>query len=95
MLSECTKLFKALSDQTRQEILRLLEERDMNVTEMCGMLRSMTQPTVSHHLQILKSCNLVDYRKKGKLIYYYINKKVMKNAIQEFIEEFEMEIREL
>jgi DNA-binding transcriptional ArsR family regulator len=93
--SRCLKLFKALADETRQEILKLLEEHDMNVTELCKEFDSMTQPTVSHHLNILKNCELVDTRKRGKMVYYYINKKVLKNDMQEFIEGFELEIREL
>ncbi len=88
-------LFRALGDETRQEILKMLEEQDMNVSEICEEFDNMAQPTISHHLQILRNCDLVDTRRSGKLIYYYINKKVLKNDVQEFFEVFQMEIREL
>ncbi|MFH1996728.1 MAG: metalloregulator ArsR/SmtB family transcription factor [Candidatus Omnitrophota bacterium] len=95
MRSRCLMLFKALADETRQEILKLLEDHDMNVGELCREFDSMTQPTVSHHLNILRNCHLVDSRRKGKMVYYYINKKVLKNDMQEFVESFELEITEL
>jgi len=95
MRSKCLQLFKALADETRQEILRLLEDHDMNVTEICREFEAMSQPTVSHHLQILKQCDLVDTRRRGKMVYYYFNRKVLKNDMQDFVERFEMEIREI
>ena len=63
------KRFKALADKTRQEILELLGEDEMNVTDICSEFKT-SQPTISHHLNILKNCDLVDCRKDGKNIYY-------------------------
>ncbi len=65
MENELVKLFKALSDTTRQDILELLSEAEMNVTDICERFNT-TQPTISHHLQVLKNCNLIDSRKEGK-----------------------------
>lgn len=86
------QFFKALADSTRQEILRMLEEEDMNVTEICEIFENITQPTVSHHLQILKNCGLVDSRKEGKLIYYFIKRECIGNNCQEFFGEFDIKI---
>ena len=80
--------FKALSDITRQEILGMLEEHDMNVSEICDVLERISQPTISHHLQILRHSGLVDSRKEGKLIYYYIRKECISNNCREFFSRF-------
>ena len=67
MKDKCVDMFKALADATRQEILEMLKDHEMNVTEICQAFEQMTQPTISHHLSILKHCDLVDTRRKGKM----------------------------
>ena len=84
-------IFKALADTTRQEILEMLEEQEMNVTEICSAFEKMAQPTISHHLHILKNCDLVDTRREGKMIYYCVNKKILHDGVVEFFERFEIE----
>ena len=56
MEDKCLELFRALADATRPDILELLEEHERNVNEICREFENMTQPTISHHLQILKRC---------------------------------------
>jgi len=63
--------FKALSDETRLRILRLLEAREMCVCEVMVAL-DLTQPTASHHLGLLESAGLVKDRKEGKWVFYSI-----------------------
>jgi ArsR family transcriptional regulator len=86
------KLFKALSDETRHRIFELLCCEEMNVSDICREFHT-AQPTISHHLQILKNCDLVDTRKEGKMIYYYVNKEVINDALGNVIERFRVEIR--
>ena len=90
-MRDIVKLFRALAEETRQEILDLLLEDEMNVTDICDKF-NCTQPTISHHLQILKNCDLVDTRRSGKMIYYYVNKKILHDGVMEFFEKFEMEL---
>lgn len=92
-IRKLVKLFKALSDETRQRIFKLLCEEEMNVTDICEEFNT-TQPTISHHLQVLKNCDLVDTRKEGKMVYYYVNKEVVNDAFGNVIERFHLEIRE-
>jgi len=94
MKNKALKLFKALADATRQDILEALGEHERNVNEICELFENITQPTISHHLQILKRCDLVDTRRKGKMIYYSINKKVLRNGFEQFIERFNIQIIE-
>lgn len=64
-----SKFFKALSDEKRIRILKLLTIREMCVCELMIALDT-TQPNLSHHLKILENQGLVNRRKEGKWAYY-------------------------
>lgn len=63
---------KALCDETRLEIIMVLGKKEMNVNEIADKC-SVSRPTISHHLQILKRNRIVEARKEGKEMYYNIN----------------------
>lgn len=64
---------KALSDETRQRILEILQkEGEKCVSELVDLF-NVSQPTISHHLNFLKQANLVVSRREGKQIYYRAN----------------------
>jgi ArsR family transcriptional regulator len=69
---DCVDFCKALADDTRQQILVMLLEREMSVGEIVEAF-TMSQPTISHHLNVLKQFNLVVSRKDGKQVFYSIN----------------------
>ena len=77
------KLFKALSDPTRRKILELLSEKDMNAGEIADHF-NISKPSISHHLNLLKNCDLVLGEKQGQNILYSINT----TALQELIKWF-------
>ena len=66
-----TRLLKALANETRLKILRLLSEKEMCVCELTVAL-DLTQPTASHHLNILENMELIKDRKEGKWIFYSV-----------------------
>jgi len=68
-----SRFFKALADEIRLRILKLLAVREMCVCEVMVAL-SLTQPTASHHLGILENAGLVKDRKEGKWVFYSIAK---------------------
>ena len=68
----CVEFCKALADDTRQQILGLLKESEMCVGDIVAAF-DMSQPTISHHLGILKRLDLVTSRKEGKQVFYTIN----------------------
>ena len=68
-----SRFFKALADEIRLRILKLLEVREMCVCEVMVAL-GLTQPTASHHLGILENAGLVKDRKEGKWVFYSIAK---------------------
>ena len=69
-------LFKALNDQTRREILEMLREGNMTAGGIADRF-SMTKPSISHHLDLLKQADLVAAVKKGQFIEYSLNTTVM------------------
>lgn len=67
------RAFRALGDPTRQKILSLLEKGgELCVSEVARHFE-MSQPSVSHHLRILKEAGLVTSHKRGKEVYYAIH----------------------
>jgi len=66
-----SRFFKALADETRLKILKLLEAREMCVCEVMVAL-DLTQPTASHHLGLLENAGLVKSRKEGKWVFYRV-----------------------
>jgi len=66
-----SRFFKALADETRLRILKLLEVREMCVCEVMVAL-DLTQPTASHHLGLLENAGFVKARKEGKWVFYRV-----------------------
>jgi ArsR family transcriptional regulator len=65
------KVMKALSDPNRIKIIKLLQQKYMCVCELQGAL-NLAQPTVSNHLKILEEAGLVDYKKDGLWVNYFL-----------------------
>lgn len=75
------KVFKALNDQTRREILNLLKEKDMTAGEIAEAF-NITKPSISHHLDILNQADLVSSEKKGQFVIYSLNTTVLEELMQ-------------
>ena len=73
LIERQARLLKALADETRLKMLRLLRLREMCVCELTVAL-DLTQPTASHHLNILKNVGLLKDRKEGKWTFYRVAK---------------------
>jgi DNA-binding transcriptional ArsR family regulator len=63
---------KAISDETRQQIMQLLCCDWLAVGDVVERM-GVTQPTVSHHLAILRNAELVNTRREGKQVFYTLN----------------------
>lgn len=70
-LKNLSEFFSAFSDSTRLKILTALSVSEMCVNDISTIL-DINQTTVSHQLKILKSLKLVDFRREGKLIFYFL-----------------------
>lgn len=73
-------LFKALSDTTRRSILKMLRRGDMTAGEIADQF-SISKPSMSHHLNVLKQAGLVIADRKGQHIYYSLNTTVLQDAL--------------
>lgn len=75
-----SKLFKALADETRQEILQLLREKDLSASEIASHFQ-ISKPSISHHLNILREADLVYSERQGQHIIYSINLSVFQELM--------------
>ena len=83
------KICKIFSNSTRLEILNLLRDKEMSVTELIEKTR-LSQVNISQHLSIMKSKGIVISNRKGKNIYYKLtNPKIVKafDIIREVLAE--------
>lgn len=63
---------EGVGDPKRLRLLYLVAERPRNVSELTEML-GVSQPTVSHHLRILRDRGLVEARREGTAVYYSLS----------------------
>ncbi len=63
------ELFKALADPTRVRIISLLAHAELCVGDLCLAL-GMSQPSVSHHLKLLRLLRIARTRKEGQHVFY-------------------------
>ncbi|HOZ68802.1 MAG TPA: autorepressor SdpR family transcription factor [Chitinophagaceae bacterium] len=78
-------VFKALNDPTRREILELLQQRDMTAGEIVDQF-TISGPSISHHLDLLKQAGLVNAEKEGQYIYYSLNTTVVDEIMKWFLQ---------
>ena len=71
-MQELTTIFKALSDETRLRIVKLLEGGELCVCDIVAAL-GIIQPKVSFHLNVLWEAGLIRDRKQGKWMHYSLN----------------------
>ena len=73
-------MFKALSDPTRREILRMLRARPMSAGELADAFE-MTKGSLSHHYNILKAAELVRCERRGQFLFYSLNTSVIEDVM--------------
>ena len=88
MTIDCVEFCKALADDTRQRILTMLLENEKCVGDIVAEF-DMSQPTISHHLGVLKQFNLVTSRKEGKQVFYAINQDNVTECCGQLVAKFE------
>ncbi len=70
-MKDFIKVMKALSDPNRVKIVKMLQHKVMCVCELQEALQ-IVQSSVSKHLKILEEAGLVDYKKDGLWVNYYL-----------------------
>lgn len=84
-LNDNSKLFKALGDNNRLEILNLLSSGEKCACDLLEYIK-LSQPALSHHMKILEEARIVNSVKRGKWVFYSINKESLVN-IRNFLQE--------
>ena len=74
------RIFKALADPTRREILRLLGRGEMSAGRIAERF-DMTKPSMSHHFAVLKEADLITSRREGQQIFYALDATVVQEAL--------------
>jgi len=85
LVDQKSRLLKALANETRLKMLRLLSKREMCVCELTVAL-DMTQPTASHHLNILENMRLIKDRKEGRWVFYSVASRELVQHLFDFLE---------
>jgi DNA-binding transcriptional ArsR family regulator len=83
---EFLEVLRALADETRQQIIVLASGREeVNVNEIAKNF-SLSRPTISHHLNVMKRVKLLKMRKEGKEIFYSFNKSYVIGLLEAFVD---------
>lgn len=84
-MSSPNRAFRALADETRRDILRLLRDGPLTSGDIAAHFSS-SWPTISRHLAILRDAGLVMTERHGQEIRYELNTSVFQDVIQHLIE---------
>lgn len=74
LVKSCPQCFKILSDKSRARIVSYLRKNKKSSVKKINSLFRLRQPTISHHLKVLKKLRILESEKAGKEVYYSLNK---------------------
>lgn len=75
-MDEVLDIFKAISEETRLRILKLLQSGELCVCDLVAVLKT-SQPKISFHMNVLKEAGLIRDRKQGRWIHYRLDESDM------------------
>ena len=80
------RVYTALGDEHRQRILLTFEPGErLNVGQIVAV-STLSRSAVSHHLKILREAGVLQSRKEGKEVYFWINKNFLIDAMETVVE---------
>ena len=86
-LNKLQSIFKTLSDYNRLLLVKAICDEEYSVGELVKKT-NLSQPLVSHHLKALKKNNILDTKREGPFIYYFIRDEKILYGIDLFLEIF-------
>lgn len=89
-LYDLAEFFKIFGDTTRIKILYVLLQQEMCVLDI-ALLLNMTQSAISHQLRVLKTMQLVKFRREGKTILYSLSDSHIENILSQGMEHISEE----
>jgi len=85
------EIFVALGDEHRQRILLAFEKGEkLNILQIVSTT-TLSRTAVTHHLKVLHQSGVLDSEKVGKAVYFWINTKVVADALQRVLSYIENE----
>lgn len=87
-MQHLSETFKVLGDTTRTKIIFALSQEELCVCDIANLLGT-TKSAVSHQLRVLRNMKLVKYRKNGKVVFYSLDDKHIKNLFDEGLRHVE------
>lgn len=71
---ELARVFKALADPVRLRLVSLIGAHQGGEVCVCDLSAAfdLTQPTISHHLKVLREAGLIDCERRGTWVYYWL-----------------------
>lgn len=86
-LEAVAQVHRALGDPIRLKILRMLPRNPRKTATLCSVCAlseqlGLPQPTVSHHLKVLRHAGIISFVKKANNVYYFLEFKCVRNAYQ-------------
>lgn len=83
---------KAMADATRQRIMQILCCEWLCVNDIVDRIGDISQPTISHHLGILREAGLVNTRREGKQVFYTLNQVMVADCCGTLLQTFAPEV---
>lgn len=81
---DALKVFKALSDGTRYEMVRMLvSQAEVSCAQFAQRFRK-SAPALSHHYRVLENCGLMETRKEGVYTFCRLNRAQLERYLPEF-----------
>jgi len=83
-MKEAARVFSAIADPTRREILQILKRGERSAGEIADRF-PVSAPSISRHLAILKAADLVAERRQGNRIFYRLVPERVAHAVGDFL----------
>jgi len=84
-IEHAASAFRALGDEIRLKILKLLSQHDALCVCEIQQAFEVGQPTISHHLKVLREAGLIDVTRRGTWAYYALRRGSIKGLIRELV----------
>ena len=89
---QIAKVFNALGDEHRQRLLLTFEPGERLTAGQLAEVSTLSRPTVSHHLKILREAGVLRHERQGKEIFFWIDKTYLNDSLQAVLSYLQDEV---